>query len=107
MHHNSDWRRSAGEPLSQWKGFQKVSLDAAEGKTIRIGIPVDSFAIWDEDIRSWMVWDGAYTFRVEESSREFVPQSSMKLSASPRFRIGAAHLFEFADPAPKWVEEQK
>ena len=40
---------SAGEPPSQLKGFEKVSLKPGESKGVRIEIPIDRLAAWSED----------------------------------------------------------
>ena len=70
---------SATEPPSQLKGFQKVSLNAGESKTIRVDIPLDSLSAWDEEVHSWKLWNGTYMFKVGENSRKFVLESSMEL----------------------------
>jgi beta-glucosidase len=70
---------SAHEPPSQLKGFEKVSLEPGESKTVLIDVPLDRLAAWSEDTHGWKLWKGAYTFKVGESSRKVLVQSSIEL----------------------------
>jgi beta-glucosidase len=70
---------SAHEPPSQLKGFEKISLAAGESKMIRINIPLDRLAAWSEETHGWKLWKGAYMFKVGESSRKLLVQSSIEL----------------------------
>ena len=74
---------SAHEPPSQLKGFEKISLEPGESRTVRINVPVDRLSTWSEDTHEWKLYKGAYTFRVGESSRKFVLQSSIDLGSEP------------------------
>jgi beta-glucosidase len=69
----------AGEPPSQLKGFEKVSLQPGESKAVHIEIPIDRLAAWNEDAHDWKLWEGTYLFKVGESSRRVLLQSSISL----------------------------
>jgi hypothetical protein len=60
----------AQEPLSQLKGFGKVSLQPGESRKITIRIPVSEFAVWSESAQAWKLFAGNYKIKVGESSRK-------------------------------------
>jgi beta-glucosidase len=71
----------AREPPSQLKGFEKISLEAGESKTVRIDVPFDRLAAWSESTHGWKLWKGAYTFKVGESSRKILIKSSIEIGS--------------------------
>jgi beta-glucosidase len=72
---------SAQEPPSQLKGFEKVSLNPNESKTVRVDIPLKSLATWDENTNDWKLWEGSYDFKVGESSRQILLHSELELGS--------------------------
>jgi beta-glucosidase len=72
---------SAHEPPSQLKGFEKVSLNPNESKTVRVDIPLESLATWDENTHDWKLWEGSYDFKVGESSRRILLHSVLELGS--------------------------
>ena len=71
----------AQEPPSQLKAFEKVSLEAGESKMVRIDVPLKRLAAWNDETHVWKLWNGAYAFKVGESSRKLLLQSSIELGS--------------------------
>jgi len=69
----------AQEPPWQLKAFEKVSLEAGESKMVRIDVPLKRLAAWNDETHVWKLWKGAYAFKVGESSRKLLLQSSIEL----------------------------
>jgi beta-glucosidase len=70
---------SAHEPPSQLKRFGKVLLEPGESRKIRIEIPFARLAAWSEDQHEWKLSKGTYRFKVGESSRRILLESSLQL----------------------------
>lgn len=66
---------ASGQPLKpiQLKGFQRVSLEPGEKRTVTFEMPLDELAWWSEGSNGKPVWTispGDYRFRVGSSSRD-------------------------------------
>lgn len=67
-------------PLKELKGFEKVSLNPNETKTVTFFIDKDSLKYYDQLYRRWAVNDGNFTIMIGASSRDikFSQQFSYK-----------------------------
>jgi beta-glucosidase len=71
--------KCAQEPPSQLKGFEKLLLNPEETKTVNLQIPLASLAAWSDKSNSWKLCNGAYDFRIGQSSRTILLRSSIAL----------------------------
>jgi len=71
--------KSAGEPPSQLKGFQPVTLKAGEAKKVTLPLTQRMFSIWDVSKHGWAVQSGEFTVMVGASSRDVRLTASLRL----------------------------
>lgn len=57
-------------PVKELKGFEKVSLEPGEQKTVRFTLDKRAFAYWDTEKSDWRVSEGAYGILIGASSRD-------------------------------------
>ncbi|MDE3198980.1 MAG: glycoside hydrolase family 3 C-terminal domain-containing protein [Acidobacteriota bacterium] len=62
--------KGVGEPPKQLKGFEKVSLQPGESRTVHITLDSGAFKYWDEKSHAWTVAPGAYQVMAGRSSRD-------------------------------------
>jgi beta-glucosidase len=74
---------SAAEPPLQLKGFEKVTLMPGQRQKVTFKIPLDSLSAWSVDEHAWKFSGGTYHFKVCESSRRILLQSSVALQRRP------------------------
>src|SRR4029079_1995814 len=67
-----------GEPPKQLKGFQKVSLQPGQSKTVTIPFDARTFSYWDPGTQGWKVAPGTYRLYVGSSSRDIRLTGSLK-----------------------------
>ncbi|HEY3716491.1 MAG TPA: glycoside hydrolase family 3 C-terminal domain-containing protein [Jatrophihabitantaceae bacterium] len=60
---------AAGEPPTQLKGFQKVTLAPGQTKHLRLTLDQRAFSTWDPAAQQWTTRDGRYRVFVGDSSR--------------------------------------
>ncbi len=73
---------SAGEPPRQLKGYQKVSLEPGQSRTVTIALDPLAFAHWDTGRHRWAVSAGTYRVDVGGSSRDLPLTGSVAVPAS-------------------------
>ncbi|MCG8581878.1 MAG: glycoside hydrolase family 3 C-terminal domain-containing protein [Bacteroidales bacterium] len=66
----NDTKSSVMRPVKELKAFKKVKLMAGETKTIELELPVNSFAFYDERIKSWNLEKGAYKLLIGTASNQ-------------------------------------
>lgn len=57
-------------PAKELKGFEKVSLEPGEQKTVRFALDKRAFAYWAADKSDWRVSEGIYGILIGASSRD-------------------------------------
>jgi beta-glucosidase len=67
------------EPPSQLKGFEKVVLPPGKARTVELQVPLDNLAAWSETAHGWKLCKGIYEFKVGQSSRGILLNSSLTL----------------------------
>lgn len=63
-------KKSIPRPSHELRGFEKVSLEPGETKTITFTLNRRAFAYWDIEKHNWAVDFGAYTIEIGASSRD-------------------------------------
>jgi len=66
----SDVEASVPRPKRELKGFQKVTLDPGEHRSVELRLDERSFAYWDPEGRDWVVEPGSFDLAVGRSSRD-------------------------------------
>jgi len=64
--------QTAGEPPRQLKGFEKVTLQPNEEKTVHLNLDAAAFQYWNEQTHAWATAPGAYQVMAGRSSREIL-----------------------------------
>jgi beta-glucosidase len=72
--------QAAGEPPQQLKGFQKVSLQPGESRSVALILDPRAFAVWDTGKHVWVVPGGTYRILVGSSSRDIRLQGTVNLA---------------------------
>ena len=57
------------EPPKQLKGFQKLSLEPGETKTVTFTLAPADYSFWSAGLNQWMAYPGEYQVMVGSSSR--------------------------------------
>ena len=70
---------SAGQAPLNLKGFDAVYLGAGESKTVTFQLSRYDLSVWDAAAQGWRKPDGAFTFSVGASSRDFRLSGSIPL----------------------------
>jgi len=65
-----DHEASVMRPVKELKGFDKVFLHPGEKKTIKINLPVQSLAYFDDQNMAWVLEPGAFEIMAGASSRD-------------------------------------
>ncbi|MEV8565182.1 glycoside hydrolase family 3 C-terminal domain-containing protein [Streptomyces sp. NPDC051322] len=86
--------KAAGEPPLQLKGFQKVSLQPGQSRTVSIPLSQQDFGIYDTAAQQWKVVPGTYGVQVGDSSDHLPLKATTKIGSSP----GAPHVQLAAQP---------
>ncbi len=66
----NDVEASVMRPAKELKGFEKVFLQPREEKTIRIDLPVQDLAFFDDQSMTWVVEPGRFELMAGASSRD-------------------------------------
>ncbi len=66
----SDKAGRADRPAKELKGFEKVSLEAGEEKTVEFLLDERAFSYYEEKIGGWMIPTAEYSIMVGSSSRD-------------------------------------
>ena len=74
-------------PVRELKGFQKVSLQPGEEKTISFSLDKRSFAYYETRIPGWYTGDGEYEIFVGTSSRDLPLHGKVKISSTERIPL--------------------
>lgn len=66
-------------PVRELKGFEKVSLNPGETKTVTFSLDRRAFAYYNADLGDWAVEEGVYGIEIGASSRDIRLESEIKL----------------------------
>jgi beta-glucosidase len=71
---------AAGEPPAQLKAFQVVRLDPGQVSEVRMEIPIDDLAIYDDQYGSRVVRAGTYEIHLGVSSADLRLKAAVQVS---------------------------
>ncbi|MCC8068188.1 MAG: glycoside hydrolase family 3 C-terminal domain-containing protein [Ruminococcus sp.] len=77
-----DVESSVIRPIKELKGFEKVSLEPNETKTVTFTLNKRSFAYYNVDIKDWHVESGEFRILIGKSSRDIVLTKSIYVESS-------------------------
>lgn len=75
----SDLKASAPRPTQELKGFEKVSLEAGERKTVRLELTKSAFSFWNDQTKEWILEPGEFQLSIGASSRDIRLSSKINL----------------------------
>ena len=78
----SDKTGVTNRPVHELKGFEKVSLEPGETKTVSFELDKRSFAWYCTEIGDWYAANGRYTIEIGKSSRDIVLEQDIELAGS-------------------------
>ena len=73
-------------PARELKGFEKVSLEPGEKKTVDFTMDDRSFAIWNADLHCWDVPDGTYMIQICRNAQEVILEKEVQVKNTKRPR---------------------
>ena len=73
-------------PVRELKGFEKVSLEPGEKKTVTFTLDDRAFAVWNADLHCWDVPDGAYRIQICRNAREVILETEVQVKNTKRPR---------------------
>jgi beta-glucosidase len=79
-----DVESSVVRPIKELKGFEKVSLEPNETKTVTFTLSKRAFAYYNVDIKDWHVESGGFNIMVGKSSREIVLSKTINVTSTVR-----------------------
>lgn len=74
--------KGISRPEQELKGFEKVSLEPGETKTVRFTLDSRAFAYWEARIHGWHVEGGRYQIRIGASSRDIRLTGELEITAN-------------------------
>lgn len=77
-----DVESSVIRPVKELKGFEKISLQPNETKTVTFTLNKRSFAYYNVDIKDWHVESGTFNILIGKSSRDIVLSRSIKVQST-------------------------
>lgn len=73
-------------PLRELKGFEKVSLEPGEKKTVAFTLDDRAFTVWNADLHCWDVPDGAYKIQICRNAQEVILETEVQVKNTKRPR---------------------
>jgi beta-glucosidase len=78
----ADVTSSVFRPLRELKGFEKVSLEPGEEKTVSFHLDKRAFAYWNERIHDWHVETGDFLIQIGKSSRDIALEKKVNVEST-------------------------
>lgn len=73
-------KSSVKRPAKELRGFQRISLQPREKKTVTFALPAEKLAFWDEKTHGFVVEPGAFDLMVGASSADIRAQTQLHVS---------------------------
>lgn len=73
-------------PVRELKGFEKVSLESGEKKTVTFSLDDRDFAVWNAELHCWDVPDGAYRIQICRNAQEVILETEIHVKNTKRQR---------------------
>ncbi len=77
-----DMTNATNRPIHELKGFDKISLEPGETKTVTFKLDKRSFAWYSVDIGDWYAANGKYVIEIGASSRDIRLEEEIELTGS-------------------------
>ncbi|HEX3018234.1 MAG TPA: glycoside hydrolase family 3 C-terminal domain-containing protein [Caproicibacter sp.] len=81
-----DRQTNITRPLKELKGFEKVSLNPGESKTVTFILNKRSFAYYNPEIKDWVVNSGTFDILVGASSRDIRLRAQVRIHSSVQLK---------------------
>ena len=82
-----DNTRACRRPDKELKGYEKVTLEPGETKTVTMTLDHRSFAWYNTDLKDWYAASGKYDVMVGTSSRQICLSASVQINSSIRLPL--------------------
>ncbi len=76
--HNND--QSALQPHEQLQGFERISLNPGESKTVNFTLPVEQLSFWDTSKHAYVIHPGTFDVMVGSASDDIRQKGSFEVS---------------------------
>ncbi len=76
--HNND--QSAVQPREQLQGFERVSLNPGESKTVDFTLPIEQLSFWDTGKHAYVIHPGTFDVMVGSASDDIRQKGSFEVS---------------------------
>ena len=83
----SDRTGSVRRPLKELKGYEKVSLDPGETKTVTMTLDKRSFAWYSTELHDWYAASGEYEILIGASSRDIRLTEEIRLDSTQKLPL--------------------
>jgi beta-glucosidase len=77
-----DIESTVSRPEKELKGFEKVTLEAGEEKTISFALNKRAFAYYNVQLKDWHVESGVFEILIGKSSREIVLKETVNVEST-------------------------
>lgn len=71
-------------PIRELRGFEKISLECGEEKTVSFTLDERAFAYWNTEIHDWYVEDGAYKILIGENADTMVLETEVTVHSTKK-----------------------
>ena len=71
-------------PVRELKGFEKITLEPGEKKSVAFALDDRAFAVWNADLHCWDVPDGAYRIQICRNAREVILETEVQVKNTKR-----------------------
>lgn len=75
---------NAIRPVRELKGFEKVTLEPGESKTVNFTLSKRAFAYWNMEINDWYVESGKYKIAISKSSRDIELEAEVYVKSTAK-----------------------
>lgn len=73
-------------PVRELKGFEKISLEPGEKKSVTFTLNDRAFAVWNTDFHCWDVPEGAYEIQICRNAQEVIIEAEVQVKNTKRPR---------------------
>ncbi len=71
-------------PVRELRGFEKISLEKGEEKTVEFSLDMRAFAYWNTDIHDWYVEDGVYKIQICKNADEVILETEVTVHGTKK-----------------------
>jgi beta-glucosidase len=78
--HNND--KSTFQPREQLQGFERISLDPGESKTVSFALPIEQLSYWDTSKHAYVINSGTFDVMVGSASDDIRQKGEFEVTAA-------------------------